>query len=193
MDSVRSDENGRREMERLLQYLFDSGSKNDALSSLLASASDIVQVMRDDTNLVPLYHLLASAMDASLVDDQGHVTQKSLIDANMALLAKLSGKYFDADSKEICSREIDPNQVLVQALANLVTPIKDGNFNGQTPLEVIIDVAADVNRVDPTQPYTGTLTRADYGSVTANVVDFLTNKERGLEQFYEVIRQGTKF
>ena len=71
--------------------------------------------------------------------------------------------------------------------------IADGKFNGQSPLEVIIDVIADVNRSDPTKAYEGTLNRADYANVSANVVDFLANKERGLEQFYEVIRQGTKF
>ena len=51
---------------------------------------------------------------------------------------------------------------------------------------------ADVNRIDPGQKYDGTLQRTDYKSVADNVVDFLTNKERGLEQFYEVIRQGTQ-
>ena len=75
----------------------------------------------------------------------------------------MSGRYFNADSKEICRREIDPNQVLAVALGNLVTPITGadaaagqtaGHFaNGQTPLEVIIDVIADVNRADPTQAY----------------------------------------
>ena len=83
--------------------------------------------------------------------------------------------------------------MLAVALGNLVTPINDAGFKGQTPLEVIIDVIADVNRVDPTQPYEGTLVRSDYATVSENVVDFLTNRERGLEQFYEVIRQGTKF
>jgi hypothetical protein len=58
---------------------------------------------------------------------------------------------------------------------------------------VVIDVIADVNRNDPTKPYEGTLKREDYANVTANVSDFLLNKEHGLEQFYEVIRQGTKF
>ncbi len=110
----------------------------------------------------------------------------------MALLSKVSGRYFDKDNVEICKREIDPNQVLAVALGNLVTPIKDGEFKGQAPLEVIIDVIADVNRVDPTQKYEGTLDRSDYAAVSTNVVDFLVNKERGLEQFYEVIRQGTK-
>jgi len=104
----------------------------------------------------------------------------------------VSGRYFDKDQVEICSREIDPNQVLAVALGNLVTPINDGDFKGQTPLEVIIDVIADVDRKDPTQKYEGTLKRSDYSSVSANVIDFLVNKERGLEQFYEVIRQGTQ-
>ena len=192
MNAVRADQEGRVQMEKLMQYLLDAASKNEALASILASSNDIVQVLRDDQNLVPLFHVLASAMDASKTDDKGRVTQKSLVDAQMALLARVSGRYFDKDNVEICKREIDPNQVLAVALGNLVTPINDGDFKGQTPLEVVVDVIADVNRSDPTQKYEGTLDRADYSSVSANVVDFLVNKERGLEQFYEVIRQGTQ-
>ncbi|MDB4933393.1 MAG: hypothetical protein JWP87_365 [Labilithrix sp.] len=193
MEAVRADKDGRHEMEVLMQYLLDAASTNDALASMLASSNDLVQLLHDDQNLVPLFHVLASAMDATVKDDKGHVKQKSLVDAQMALLARVSGRYFDKDGKEICRREIDPNQVLAVALGNIVTPINDEGFKGQSPLEVIIDVIADVNRVDPTQPYEGTLDRSDYNSVSENVVDFLTNRERGLEQFYEVIRQGTKF
>ena len=193
MEAIRADKDGRHEMEVLMQYLLDAASKNDALASMLASSNDLVQLLRDDENLVPLFHVLASAMGASKKDANGRVIEKSLVDAQMALLAKVSGRYFDKDNKEICRREIDPNQVLAVALSNLVTPVKDGSFKGQAPLEVIIDVIADVNRVDPTQAYEGTLNRSDYAFVSENVVDFLTNKERGLEQFYEVIRQGTKF
>jgi len=192
MEAIRADAEGRRQMGLLMQYLLDAASKNDALASMLASTNDMVQILRDDENIVPFFRVLAAAVDASEKDAKGRVTKKSLLDAQMALLARVSGKYFDKDGKEICSREIDPNQVLAVALGNLVTPIKDGDFKGQAPLEVIIDVIADVNRVDPTQPYEGTLNRSDYSFVSENVVDFLINKERGLEQFYEVIRQGTK-
>lgn len=191
MDAIRTDPEGRRQLGILMQYLLDSASKNDALASVLASTNDLMQLLRDDENLVPLFHVLASAAEATSKDKDGNV-RKSLADAQMALLAKVSGKYFDRDGKQICSREIDPNQVLAVALGNLVTPIKDGDFKGQAPLEVIIDVIADVNRIDPTQPYEGTLEKKDYASVSQNVVEFLTDKERGLEQFYEVIRQGTK-
>ena len=73
-----------------------------------------------------------------------------------------------------------------------MTPIKDGDFKGQTPLEVIIDVIADVNRVDPTQPYAGTLHQDDYANMSTNVVQFLSDPQNGLEQFYEVVRNGLK-
>jgi hypothetical protein len=192
MEAIRADKDGRRELGVLMQYLLDAGSKNDALASVLASSTDVVQMLRDDANLVPLMHVLASAIDASIKDADGRVKQKSLVDAQMALLARVSGKYFDKDGTQICTREIDPNQVLAVALGNLVTPIEDGSFKGQSPLEVIVDVVADVNRTDPTQPYEGTLKRDDYAVVSETVVDFLTNKERGLEQFYEVIRKGTQ-
>lgn len=192
MDKVRADDEGKKQMNLLMAYLLDQASKNDALASMLASANDMVQLLRDDENLVPLFHVVASAMGASERDKNGRITKMSLVDAQMSLLARLSGKYYDEKGTEICAKEIDPNQVLAVALGHLVTPVKDGDFKGQTPLEVIMDVIADVNRVDPSQPYEGTLAKEDYASVGENVVDFLTNKERGLEQFYEVIRQGTK-
>ncbi|MCL2776856.1 MAG: hypothetical protein FWD73_02545 [Polyangiaceae bacterium] len=191
-DVVRRDPEGRKQIELLLQYLLDSASPNAAQTGVLAFADDIVQLLRDEQNLVPLAHLAASAFGASVKDSSGHITQKSFVDAQMALLSRTSGRYYNAGGTEICAREVDPNQVLAVALKNLVTPINDGDFKGQAPIQVILDVAADVNRVDPTQPYGGTLAKSDYANVSDEVVDFLTNKEHGLEQFYEVIRQGTK-
>jgi hypothetical protein len=150
-----------------------------------------VQILQDD-DLRPFFKVLAAAVDGSKYDAKGKLTQKSMVDAQMALLARVSGKYIDKDGMEICSKEMDPNQLLAKVLGKLVTPIADGDFKGQSPLEVIIDVIADVNRADPTQPYKGTLAKEDYTVVGENVIDFLTNKERGLEQFYEIIRQGTQ-
>lgn len=192
-DAIRRDPDGRRELQRLLEYLLDPASKNDALASLLASTNDLAQALRDDDDLEPLYRVLAAAVDGSKYDARGKLTQKSLVDAQMALLARVSGKYVDKDGAEICKNEVDPNQVLASVLAKLVTPIKDGDFDGQTPLEVIIDVVADVNRQDPTAPYEGTLAQTDYASVSSNVISFLNDPESGLEQLYAVIRGSTKF
>jgi len=191
MDVIRKDPEARKQVELLLRYLLDGKSDNDAFASTLASATDLLQLLGDEEHLVPLYHVLASAMEKSVKDARGHITRKSFLDAQTALLSRVSGKYVDRDGKEICSREMDPNQVVSGALRHAVTPIRNPDFDGQSPIELLIDVVADVNRVDPTQPYEGLLQKTDYTNVSAEVVDFLVNKERGLEQFYEAVRRGT--
>src|SRR5262249_40908093 len=134
--------------------------------------------------------VLSEAAGASLTDAQGKTVRKSLVDSQLALLAKISGKAYDTSNVEICSKELDPNQVLSVALGRLVTPMIDTNGKPtQTPLEVILDVIGDVNRAQPGTP--DKLAATDYANIADNVSDFLLNKERGLEQFYEIVRQGT--
>lgn len=71
-----------------------------------------------------------------------------------------------------------------------MTPLPGGPQKGKTPLEVMIDAIAEVNRLDPTRPPEERLANPDYRNISDNVSDFLLNKERGLEQFYEVVRNG---
>ena len=70
-------------------------------------------------------------------------------------------------------------------LANLVNPIDDGGSEALSPLEVIIDSIADIHRLDPSvqEP----LSPEDYAQILGTVRDFLTDKNRGLEQLYDII------
>ena len=96
-----------------------------------------------------------------------------------------------SNGTEICADEVDPNQILSQVLTRLVTPMTDTTGRAtETPLEVILDVIADVNRIDPSQ--TSKLQPPDYGAIAGQVNDFLTNQQFGLEQFYEIVRKGTE-
>lgn len=192
VDELRKDEAGRQEVERLVQYLLDEASKNDALQAMLASSTDMVQVMKDERNIVPFMHVMSEAMAPTKKDRDGKIIEKGMVDAQAALLAKLAGRAFDSDNTEICAREIDPNQVVTVVLGKLVTPLPDGPQKGKTPLEVVMDTVAEVNRLDPTRPQEEKLANGDYKNISDNVSDFLLNKERGLEQFYEVVRNGVK-
>ncbi|MFO0677310.1 MAG: hypothetical protein U0169_12315 [Polyangiaceae bacterium] len=188
--SVRKDERARRELEALAVYLLDAASDGDALSSVLATSSDFVQLLRDDINLVPLMHLLATASEPTVRAADGTVVQKSLIDASLSVVSKVTHRVHAADGTELCFAEMDPNQVLPKILANLVTPRTGTDGKPMlTPLETIIDVVLDVNRKVP-----GTaekLDGADFASVGSNVASFLLDRERGLEQFYAIIKKGT--
>jgi hypothetical protein len=191
-DAIRKDPEARRELESLMDYLLNQASRNDALPAMVASMNDMVQILDDDTNIVPFYKVMAAAAAPSKRDESGKVVDIGLVDAQTALLAKISGKAFDKEGRQICSRELDPNQILSIMLQNLVTPMPGPQKGkpGQTPLEVIVDVVADVNKSSPDKVQEK-LTQEDYRVISDNVQDFLLNKERGMEQFYEVIRQGT--
>ena len=190
LDAMRLDTNSRAQMGSLLQYLLDDASQNEALPSLLATTNDIIQVMKDDTNLVPLYNALAAAFEPTQTNAQGQITQKSVVDASLALLGRISGRAYDTKGNEICSAELDPNQVLTLALSNLVTPLPGSNGqSNETPLQAIMDVIGDVNRADPSQ--TGQFAYGDYATIANEVSDFMLDPTNGLEQFYAIVRQGT--
>ena len=189
LDAVRSNDNARTALEALLQYLVTAASQNDALPSVLATSNDLIQVLGDDQNLVPLYHALAPALAATTRDGGGHILQASLPDAELTLLSHIAGRFMSG-STEMCADEADPNNILSQVMLRLVTPMTDSTGRAtQTPLDVIIDVIADVNRIDPSQ--TSKLQPGDYGAIASQVQDFLMNQQFGLEQLYEVVRKGT--
>lgn len=192
VDGVRRDDRARFELQRAMVYLLDTASQNDALPAMLASSNDMVQLLRDDRNMLPFFKVLAAALSPSgFGEDKQGLPAKSLIDSTLAMLGKISGRYENVDAndnlEEICSREIDPNQVLNVLLGTAVTPAD--SLGGKAPIEILLDVIADVNRVAPEQPKPY-YDEADYAAIAATTVDFLTNEERGMEQFYEIVRKG---
>lgn len=189
-EAIRKNDGGRAELEKLLTYLLDAGSNNDALAEFLATADDMIQVMRDDANLVPLYHVLATAAARTTTDANGNV-QRGVVDATTALLSKIAGHaYVPGTNVELCSSEIDPEGLVNIALANMVTPMKDANGNPtQTPLEVFLDAIADVNRVSPGTA--GPMQGTDLANAANELSEFFLDPQRGLEQYYAIVRNGT--
>jgi hypothetical protein len=185
LDAIRADPNARREIQGLLVYLLDAASANDAEASTLAALTDVVQVLDDDVNLSPIYRLAATATQADLSDPSGKTLRRGLADAGVIALARIFATATDGSGNEICAKEIDPNRTIQIALQNLITPLP----TGETPLEIITSVIADVNRQDPTQ--SGPLAPFDYANMAKEVAEFTLDPARGLEQVWVVIRQAT--
>ncbi len=193
LDGMRQDDQTRYELGRAMQYLMDAASPNDALPSLLASSNDIVQMLGDDRNLVPFFKVLGAALNPypTAGTTPSTDTPKSLVDSTFSMLGRIAGRYENVSEtdeiEEICSREIDPNQVMNVLLGTAVTPVD--SLGGKAPIEIMIDVIAEVNRVAPEQAKPS-YDEADYAAISGSVVEFLTNQERGMEQFYEIVRKG---
>ena len=187
LDALRQDNDARPEIERLVTYLLDAASGNNAQAGVLASALDLLQILEDDTNLPPFEKVLARAMAPPVSDDAGNVVQRSLGDAGMRTLTRI----FEVDTKTAaggatCSFQRDPNRAIGYVLGNIITPMSPDTL---APLDVLMDAIADVNRADPSQ--TTKLAGADYGNIANEMSVFCLDSTRGLEQFYAVIKQVT--
>jgi hypothetical protein len=172
-EKIYGNDSARTELGFLLQYFADQASKNDALSTTVTAAQDLLQVIGDDKNMVPIYHVLGTAT----APDGATKRALDLMDRVRKVETDPSFSPFAANH--------GGRRVLPRIMANAVTPMGTGQ---PTPLEVIMDCVADLHRADPTatQP---SFASGDYGSVAWNVEDFLVDPTRGLEQFYAIIKK----
>lgn len=185
LDAIRADEPARTELERLMVFLLESATA-DASKTTLTSMVDMLQVFEDDANLTALLHAAAEAAGPEIVGDDGRVASRGLLLSAIEVMSRVLGEARTPSGVRHCGREIDPNRTLAVVLRRLVTPRADA----PAPIEVIIDVVADVNRRRPEE--TSKLEPDDYASIAHEVADFCSHESRGLEQVYTVIKQATK-
>ena len=193
LDKMNQDPKSRRELEKLLHYLLEQGSGNNALHATMTSLSDMMQLLSDDVNMQPIYNAvsLAAAPASDTVPIPGcQPTQSNdcrkptpgatdrVLEALQTLTAEPNGQ----------KNPYDQYRILDRILKNLVTPMDPNNPQSMTPIEVFLDTVAEVNRVDASAPVDEPLTAQDYAYVFGTVRDFLTSNRRGLEQFYEIIK-----
>jgi hypothetical protein len=122
-----------------------------------------------------------------------------VLDSTTSLLTRVAGHAVDGSGNEICANELDPNNVVSVVLAHLVTPMPlpgcpaspTNPCLSESPLEVIVDTIADVNRAGDSSS-TLLLRPTDYANVSNEIFEFALDPQRGLEQFYEVVKQGTQ-
>lgn len=183
VDELRKDPS-RVELERLAQYLLEVVEDGETLRKVLASAVDLILVLRDGQTLPPIFNVLSS-----LSTPEDDPTVPGSADITLQLLNVLSRDADDAVGPED-PLVFDRYRVLDHVLANLVKPI-DTTQPSETALEVLVDVAADVHRFDSSDG--GPLTDDDYRVISESVYDFLTNETRGVEQLYEVVRGAKGF
>jgi hypothetical protein len=186
LDAIRADEPARTELERLLVFLLQGGEA-DASRTTLAALADMLQLFEDDGNMTALLRAVAEAAGPEVLDDDRNVASRGLLLAAIEVMSRILGEVHDDGGQRLCSKEIDPNRTLAVVLRRLVTPQQNGKA---APIEVLIDVVADVNRAHPEE--TKKLEAADYGSIARELSDFCANPSRGLEQVYTVIKQATK-
>ena len=81
--------------------------------------------------------------------------------------------------------------LLLELLLEQPTASDAAGTAGVTPLEVIVDTVADVNRASPSDT-TDPLQPTDYANIANELNEFMTDPQRGLDQFYTIVRNATE-
>lgn len=165
-EQIRTDDPARRELEKFLGHILLASSSGDALQGSLASISDLLQVLANDGQLAPIFNAIANTANPA-GDSQGAGVADTTIKVLSALVSDTYDRYHVVD----------------QILPALVTPM-DGA--GATPVEIIMDTIAEVNRLDASSA--DPLDATDYKDIMQSVDGFLRSNTRGLEQFYYIVQ-----
>ncbi|AKT39258.1 hypothetical protein [Chondromyces crocatus] len=164
-EALRANEPARRELGRLLQHLLGGKSDAEALSATLASLTDLCQVLASDDVLAPVLRA------AAVVANPGAEAEETGAAATLIPLMKA-----------LADDRFDRYHVLDHVLPAMVTPMEG---EGVAPIEVMLDVIAEVNRLDA--DVEAPLSQQDYAEVFGAVSEFLTDETRGMEQLYAIV------
>lgn len=167
-EKLYADDAARKSLGELIVYLANQASENDALPSVMTATQDIMQLMGDEANMVPLYH----AMAVAAAPDGALQRSLDLIDRIGAI---------ETDEKFASTH--GSRRVIPKVLANTVTPMGKSQV---TPIEVFLDVINELHRDAPGKG--DAFVPVDYGAVARQVQEFLVDKTRGLEQLYAIVK-----
>ncbi|MEY4509728.1 MAG: hypothetical protein RLZZ450_1850 [Pseudomonadota bacterium] len=165
------------EFAAVASYLMDADQYPDAFSGIVVAAADTLTFLDRDPNLTPIVQFasLAVAPNAFSALDEGDD-----VDVENGVLLK--GLELTKDIVDL--HEGDEPSAISKLLKNLVL----ANEAGESPLEVIFDSIAEVNRDDPSKASDAPMSPSDVSGSLARTQSFLQDKDRGLERIYRVIQ-----
>ncbi|MBW2734897.1 MAG: hypothetical protein JRH20_21135 [Deltaproteobacteria bacterium] len=155
--ALREDVAAREALRRMGSYLLDEDENVSSFGATLTTVGDAIQLLQDDRHMVPLLALVGRILGADV----------GLVEHGLRFLEPAVAA--------------DTDSVFARLLGNTV----DEQKPGQSALEVLFELAKQVNRVDP-------LAQQSYGvddfKSTLGVLErFVGDPQRGVVKFFELI------
>ncbi len=166
------------ELNAFLEHMFDASAdpKVDGFRSMILVLVDLLPMMRDGQNLSPIMR----AASRAFVPNAPEVVTAGVL---MPTLASPLDKVMTF--MHLAAQQ-DDTGTLAKVLGRSVS-LDAKHADGQIlPLETLIDVLAEVNRVTPAAG--GSMDRNDLKVMLTQVSDFLSSKTDGMERMYQIIQ-----
>ena len=186
IDRMSSNPETRFTLQKFLRYLIQQASQNDALHSTLTSLSDMMQLLRNEESMYPLFRAIALVSSPEGTSSDG-TPAEGAVDRVLKLTQALTEEPVQDGSAT--PNPYDRYRMLDRILVNLVTPLDEADPNSATPIEIFMDTIAEVNRQDADATQSTPLSATDFELAFGAVRDFMLSENRGMEQFYKIIRE----
>ena len=174
------------QVAHLLAYWVDDKGNPEAFTGTIIALADTLTFLDKDPDLTPAIRFAALAIAADsidIVEGTNPAEAPNVEEGTAYRFLEVTRKIGLVDDKPELS-------TLAKILRNAVLPMANGSrplLDGKSPLEVFIDLVAEIDRVDPTLPSDQTLDAVDDKQVFQKLNDFLSSDQVGLERLYNVI------
>jgi hypothetical protein len=158
--SLQADPDARRELESMLAYLVDEVSNTQQFYTALYAAADILQLVLDDRDLVPIARVAGEALRA----------ERGILTAQLEFAKR--------------ARQSDQHRAFESLLHNLFSSHRPGH----TAVGDLLDGITEVNRARPYTDLGLAYAAADYRAAFRAVAGFLGEERRGLRKFIKIIK-----
>jgi hypothetical protein len=167
-----------KELSALLAYMFDDSARQESFDTTMYALLDMVQVLRDDTNMVPTLAALSRFIAPNAPEAFARGEPLAQSDGALERATRLM--------RDIL--RVDEYASLSALLENLVITHPAHLRGGETPLETLVDVVAEVNRASPHADQGKQMRAADFQATFENIHEFLMDERRGLERLYDIVQ-----
>lgn len=171
-----------RELMRFLHYMVDDEKNPVGYETTLVAFADLLQLLEDSEKIAPILDLAAEAATPG-VPAAVETTGGTDFDPGTGVLRRL----VELQNRLLQLHKRRPS-TLSRVARNLV---KTDRNEDQTPLETLIDMISEVERIDPSKPSTAALEAKDLQAIAKSVHKFIADDGHGLERLYAVIQNRT--
>jgi hypothetical protein len=155
---VEQDERSSRAINGLLSHLIDEIQDSPSFRASLTGIADLVQLLLDDIDLVPLLRALGEAI----------APEHGLVRATLRFL------------KPALARDTD------QCLSKILRNAYQEQSPGRSPVQTLLDLTTELHRVRPGAgtPYEA----RDFQEALRQTREFLSDQRTGLQKFFEIVK-----
>ena len=166
-----------KELMRLIVHLVSQEQNPDGYRNTIVAATDLFQLLEDTGRIAPILKLSGEAMAPGV--SKAVANNDGAPDANASILRK---------GVELLNQVMILHTQRPTTLSKVLKNVVADTPEGKTPLETLIDMVSEVERLDPSLKPDVSLKKDDFKQIATTAHEFLSSDFNGLERLFSVVK-----